>query len=168
MPCAEAIEVLSAHATFETKSFQDRPFERAAKIEVVLRSTSTTAISGLELAVFLGASLQAIEGTRPAALPTIRPRQLEGGGLAFRATAAEILPAGATRTVRVDKGDLPTDLQPSSVRALISECRYLLPVAEVSLISPQTEGTEVSPRYLWAGVLLALASGAGILWRLRR
>lgn len=160
--------MVSAHATFETKTFQDRPFERAAKIDVVLRSTSTTAISAIELAVFLGAGLAAIEATRPAALPTMRPRQLEGGGLAFRATATEILPAGATRTVRVEKGELPTDLQPSSVRALISECRYLMPVAEVTLISSETEGAEVSARYLWAGVLLALASGAGVLWRLRR
>jgi hypothetical protein len=138
------------------------------KVDVVLRSTSTTAISAIELAVFLGAGLAEIEGTRPAALPTIRPRRLEGGGLAFRATASEILPAGATRTVRVEKGELPTDLEPSSVRALISECRYLMPVAEVTLVSPQTEGAEVPARYLWVGVFLALASGAGILWRLRR
>lgn len=167
-PCAEAIEVLSSHAALETKTFQGRPLERSAKIDVELHSTATTALSSIELAVFLGANLADLEATRPSALPTIRPRQLPGGGLAFRAVTKEILPAGATRTVRVEKGELPLELELTTVRALIGGCRAVLPVAEVTLVAPALEAPGLSGWYVWPGVVLAGLAGLLVLLRLRR
>src|SRR5688572_1909739 len=82
--CADEVQVISSSATYKTRMFQGKPFRRDAVIEVELRSSSTSALSAIDLAVFLGASLQAVSETRPLALPTSKYREFAEGGLAFR------------------------------------------------------------------------------------
>ena len=132
-----------------------------------VHSTSTTAVSAIEVAVFLGASMAAIDSTRLGALPTLRPRDMEGGGLAFRSLVLAMIPAGATRTLRVDKGELPLEMELSTVEAKIVDCKLLAEVGDVTIVMPASESGGVPTGYFAAGAVLAIAAAIIIGRRLR-
>jgi hypothetical protein len=165
--CSSHLEVLSSHATFSTKTFQGQAIERDAKIDVEVRSTSTSALSAIEVAVFLGASMAAVDETRLGALPTLRPRDLEGGGLAFRAVVPTLIPPGASRTLRIDKTELPLELELASVVAKIVDCKLVSEVGTVTIVTPAEEGSDASPIYFVIGGVLAIAAAIVIGRRLR-
>lgn len=121
--CDGKLRVVSSRVTLKTPMFKGEAMRRDAELDLELASTSTAPITEVELGVFLGASLKAIAETRASALPTARPRELEGGGVAFRASVAVLIPPGATRNVRFEKRTIPLDRDVSSVTAVIAGCR---------------------------------------------
>lgn len=136
-------------------------------MEVELTSTATAPIAQVELGVFLGATLREIEATRPSALPTARPRELEGGGIAFRAEAATLIAPGATRSVQVEKAAVPLDRDLSTVTAVIAGCRTVQSVGDATLVDPGGGEATLPAPAIGAGVLAAIAV-AVLFFRRRR
>lgn len=163
--CAGQLEVLGASATYQTRTFQGRPQRRDVSVQVELRSTATTAISGVDLGVFLGASLQAMHTTRAPALPTSQLREFDDGGVAFRVRTELMLPPGATRKVTVERRALPLeDLY--GVKAVVVGCTRLQPVSDVQVVMPAA--SDGPPSWiLAAAVLITLATAVILLLRLR-
>lgn len=152
--CGDEIEVLSASVRYTTRLFQGKPTRRDAAVEVRLRSTSTTAVSGIELAVFLGVSLEAMEATRVASLPTSQSRAFDDGGLAFRAGVVDLLSPGATRLVTVERKALPLANDLHAVTVRVVDCRRWVQAGEATIAFPQgSRGADVSP---WVWVVTAL------------
>lgn len=156
--CRAHVRVESATATYKTPLFQGKAVRKDVVIDVELTSTATVPISEVELGVFLGASLSAIEGTRPSALPTARLRELPDGGVAFRALATTLLTPHATRTVRVERTALPLDRDFSTVTAVLAGCKVLEAVGgETTMKSepPPSPDTAAGPEV--AALVLAVA-----------
>lgn len=164
--CSAQVEVVGSAVTFETKMFQGRASRRDAKVQVELRSTSTAAISGVELGVFLGASMSAVEGTRVTALPTQQPRVFEDGGLAFRVRVDLMLPPGATRTVSVVRKAVPMELDLYGVHAVLGGCTRVTSVGDVQLVMPN-EDRPAPVGLMIAGLLVTLVTAVMVVWRLR-
>lgn len=165
-PCGREVHVVGAEATFRTHTVQGRPVRRDASIEVTVRSTATTAISAVELAVFLGARLEDIDRTRPQALPTRRPRLFPSGGLAFRTEVDTLLPPGAKRVLSVRQTGLPLDRDVYRVTAQVVRCRRLVSVGTATIDLPPRE----DPWLVWlyvGGMSLAAIAGAMVIGRLR-
>ena len=125
-PCDQDVRILGAEARFRTHLLKGQPLRRDADIRVTVRSTATTAISGIELAVFLGARLNDVASTRAEALPTRRPRRFSSGGLAFRADVETMVPPGAKRVLVVKQRGLPIDGEAMGVTAKVVRCRRLM------------------------------------------
>ena len=122
-------------------------------MSIELSSTATAPIAFVELAVFLGATMPVVRATRASALPTSRPRDLEDGGVAFRARSDTLILPGATRLLRVDKEALPLrDL--SAVHAVVIDCRSARSVAEATIEVPPPPPSEAS----WP-----IAAGVGLV-----
>lgn len=155
VPCEARLEVLQTRATFKTRSFQGRPTRKDAVVEVEVRSTATVAVSRLEVAVFLGASLKEVAETRAKALPTTKPRLLESGGLAFRAAVEQVVPPRSTRVLRVTREELPLDRELEAVTALVVECRSLAGGGEATVVLPPAEAP-------WTGRIIVLALGLAV------
>jgi hypothetical protein len=137
--CDGKLRVLSSRVTLRTPMFKGEAMRRDAELDIELASTSTAPITQVELGVFLGASLRVIGETRVSALPTARPRELEGGGVAFRSEVAVFIPPGATRTVHFEKRTIPLDRDVSSVTAVIAGCRSVRPLSGDATIDPRAE-----------------------------
>jgi hypothetical protein len=163
--CAGELEVVGASVSFATRLFQGRPTRRDATVTLELRSTSTTALSAVELGIFLGASMKAMDQTRASALPTQQPRLFPDGGLAFRARVDVVLPPGATRTVEVVREAVPLDQDVYGVRAVVVGCARTVAVdSQVQLAVP--DAAEDPPAWLLgAAVLLTLAAAVVVLRR---
>jgi hypothetical protein len=135
--CRDRLRVVTARATFKTPMFKGQPTRRDAELDVELTSTATAPITTVELGVFLGASMRAIAETRPSSLPTARPRELEDGGVAFRAEVPVLIHPGTTRTVRFTKETLPLDKDIASVTAVVAGCRTARALAGEATIDPE-------------------------------
>lgn len=156
--CRGALRVIGATAIYRTPTLEGRAVRRDVWVDVEVSSTSTVPISAVQLGVFLGASLRAIRETRPTALPTARPRELEDGGLAFRAEVTALIGPGATRILRIEKTMLPIDRDLSTVTAVIAGCRMLHEVGEVMLPPVKTSREGTPPVALAAAALGILAA----------
>lgn len=163
-PCADHVEVLSAAVTYKTALIEGRPIRRDATIDVTLRSTSTSAVTAIELGVFLGAPLEAVSGTRPMTLPTHRYREFEAGGLAFRAEVSAILQPGQTAKVAVERRALPLGEDVYAVSVVPAACKTLVPVGVVQIEIPATEAAG-PPGILLVSVLIV---GLGIVYMVFR
>lgn len=131
------------------------------RVDIQLKSTSTAAITAVDLGVFLGASLEAVHGTRASALPTQEPRTFSEGGLAFRTRAELRLPPGGTRSVRVERKGMPLDADLYGVKAVIVGCSKMRAVADVQLlVDPQTDEP---PLWLLVAAAVLTAAVAGLL-----
>lgn len=141
-PCVDRLEVVSASATYKTRVFRDKPFRRDAIVEVTLRSSSTSAVSAIELGIFLGASLEAISKTRPMTLPTKQYREFEGGGIAFRAGVPAVLRPKASAKVQVHRKALPLEEDVYAVTVVPAACKTLVPVGDavVEVAATKDEG----------------------------
>lgn len=145
--------------------FQGKPTRRDVVVRVDVRSTSTVAITAVELGVFLGASLEDVEKTRPEALPTRSTRTLTGGGRAFRTELTALVPAGATRTLEVKKKALPLDEDLYGVKVVVVACKRAYAVQEVTIAMPADDGP---PLWVMAGALvLVVAMVVLVMLRLR-
>ena len=155
--CSEELVGLSSSATYKTRMFQGKPLRRDATIDVELRSTSTSAVSAIELAVFLGASLQAVSETRPMTLPTSKYREFADGGLAFRAEVQTIIRPKETRKVRIQRKALPLEEDVYAIQVVPAACKTLVAVGEavVELPAAPAEGPP--------GILLLLIGIVGLL-----
>ncbi len=126
-PCG--LEVLGARATYSQPPPRRGPpgdlETQTVSVEVEVRSTASVAVGRVELAVFLGARLADIDATRLAALPTLRPRALDGGGIAFRFGAEGAVPPGARRTLTLEALELSVAHEPGLVAARIAGCQAL-------------------------------------------
>ncbi len=156
--CADELEVISSSATYRTRMFQGKPFRRDAVIEVELRSTSTAAVSAIDLAVFLGASLQAVSETRPLTLPTSKYREFADGGLAFRAEVPTIIGPAATRKVQIVRKALPLDQDVYAIHVVPAACKTLVSVGDVVLEAPAVPSDGEPP-----GLLLVLIGIVGLV-----
>jgi hypothetical protein len=156
-PCAEGLEVLASSATYRTRMFQGRPMRRDAVIDVELRSTSTSAVSAIELAVFLGTSLQAVTETRPLALPTSKYREFPDGGLAFRAEVAAIIGPKETRRVQVQRKALPLQEDVYAIHVVPAACKTLISAGEAVVELP------AAPEEGPPGILLLLIGVVGLV-----
>lgn len=163
--CARELEVQGASVSYATRLFQGRPTRRDATITVELRSTSTTALSAVELGIFLGASLQAMDQTRASALPTQQPRVFPDGGLAFRARVDVVVPPGATRVVEVAREALPLDQDLYGVRAMVVGCARTVAVNSEVQLAVAAEADDPPGWLLAAAVLLTLAAAVVVLRR---
>jgi hypothetical protein len=162
-PCD--LEVLGSRAKFATRMFQGKPTRRDVVVSVDVRSTSTVTISAVELAIFLGASLEEVTSTRPEALPTRTPRELRSGGLAFRQEVQALVPASARRTLEVKRKALPLDEDLYGVKVVVAGCRRVHAVGDVTVAMP-AEGEP--PRWLLVSALVLVAAAAVlVLVRLR-
>lgn len=164
--CVDELRIVGAEATFRTQVFQGKPVRRDADLRVTVRSTATTAISSVELAVFLGARLGEVDATRVQALPTRRPRLLPSGGLAFRSEVDTMLPPGAKRVLRFEQTGLPLDRDVYGVAARVVRCRRLVGVGTATVALPARE----DPWLVWlyvGGMTLAAIAGAMVIGRLR-
>ncbi len=161
--CAQQLEVVGATARYATRMFQGKPTRRDVVARVDVRSTATVAITAVELGVFLGASLEDIEKTRPEALPTRSTRTLAGGGRAFRTELSTLVPAGATRTLEVTRKALPLDEDLYGVKVVVVTCKRAYAVQEVTIAMPVEEGP---PLWVLAGALV-LGVGVVVLLMLR-
>lgn len=139
-PCVDRLEVVSASATYKTRMFQNKPFRRDAVVEVTLRSSSTSAISAIELGIFLGASLEASSNTRPMTLPTKQYREFEGGGVAFRAEVPAVLLPKTSAKVQVHRKALPLEEDVYAVTVVPASCKTLVPVGDAVVEAPAAEG----------------------------
>lgn len=153
--CVDEVTVMRASVTYETRLFRGQPTRRDARIAVDLRSTSTTAVGRVELGLFLGATLEDLSSTRGSALPTRQPRTFSSGGLAWRAEVPVLLPAGATRTVTVEKKALPLDQDLYGVKAIVVGCARLEAVGELQLT--RRPGSGDPPTYLLLAALILTA-----------
>ena len=166
--CARDLEVVAARVSFATRLFQGRPTRRDATVAVELRSTSTTALSAVELGIFLGASLEAMDQTRASALPTQQPRLFPDGGLAFRARVEVVLPPGATRRVEVVRPAVPLDQDLYGVRVVVVGCARTVAVGgDVRLAAAEAPSADPPAWILAAAVLLTLAAAVVVLRRLQ-
>lgn len=144
--------------------FQGKPTRRDVVVEVDVRSTSTIAISAVELGVFLGARLEEVNSTRPEALPTRTARELPSGGLAFRQEVQSLVPAGAKRTLEVKRKALPLDKDLYGVKVLVASCRQVYPVGDVVVAVPADE----PPQWVLVSALVAVVIVALlVLFKLR-
>jgi hypothetical protein len=140
-------------------------------VAVEVRSTASVAVGRVELAVFLGASLADIDATRLAALPTLRPRALDGGGIAFRFGAEGAVEPGARRTLSLHALELPLAHEPGLVAARIAGCQALPPTAIPSPEVDARPSASGSPSTIL--ILLCALGAAGsamvglTLWRRR-
>ncbi len=164
--CIDDLNVAGATATYQTRMFQGRASRRDARVEVDLHSTATTAISGLELAIFLGASLSAVDSTRVSALPTQQPRVFEDGGMAFRARVPVVVPAGANRKVTIERRAVPMGMDLYGVTVVVVGCARLVPVGDVQMLMPK-HGSGPSNWLLGAAFVLTVLTGLLVMRRLR-
>jgi hypothetical protein len=137
--CRDLLRVLGTSATYKLPLFKGKPIRKDAQIDVELSSSGTVAVSMVDLAIFLGASLKTVEETRLSALPTLRPRELDDGGIAFRAEVPTLIPPGGTRHVIVEKEALPLDRDVSTVTARLIGCRTLRQVGEATVSMPKVD-----------------------------
>ncbi|MCK6546633.1 hypothetical protein L6R52_12355 [Myxococcota bacterium] len=157
------LQVGRATATYETPMFKGRAVRRDVVIDVELVSTATVPISSVELGVFLGASLRAVEDNRASALPTTRFRELDDGGIAFRETADVLIAPGTTRHVRVERTAVPLDRDLSTVTAVVAGCKSVEAVGDATLTMPpaaepaQTSATELAALALVIACVVVLA-----------
>jgi hypothetical protein len=151
--------VVGATATYRTPLFKGQPTRKDGTIDVELASNATVAVSAVDVAIFLGASLKTVEETRLNSLPTARPRELDDGGVAFRAEASTFISPGGTRHVAIEKAMLPLDRDISTVTVRVIGCRTIRPVGEVTVALPKAKESDEVPIIVW----LAAALGALIL-----
>ena len=164
-PCADDVRVVAAQLEVPDRLEPATEITRPT-LHVVLRSTATTSISAVELALFVGTSLDEVLATRPHTLPTRLCRRYPSGGLAFRTEVPARLPPGAQRSVRFTPAQLDrmTDARGLTVKVL--RCRRWVPVGSATIELPPRE----DPWLVWlymAGMALAALTGAMILARLR-
>ncbi len=133
----------------------------------MVRSTSTVSISQVDLGIFLGVSLEDVEQTRPAALPTKRTRTFPSGGVAFRATVDMLIPPGSKRSLRVTKRALPMDVDVYAITAKIADCQVLVSVGEATIRAPQESRIGLSA-VTWAALGLSLLIIGMIVARLSK
>lgn len=164
--CIDDLKVVGATATYRTRLFQGRASRRDALVEVHLHSTATTAVSGLELAIFLGASMSAVQSTRASALPTQQARVFEDGGLAFRARVPVVLPAGGTRKLSIERRAVPMGVDLYGVTAVVVGCARLVPVGDVQLVLPR-QSAGPSDWLLGGAFVLTVLIGLLVMRRLR-
>lgn len=161
--CRDVLQVGRASATYETPMFQGRPVRKDVVIDVELVSTATVPISSVELGVFLGASLRAVDDNRASALPTSRFRELDEGGIAFREDAEVLIAPGTTRVVRVERTAVPLDRDLSMVTVVVAGCKSLVAVGDATLKPPPDgapaamSGTELAAIGLAIACLVVLA-----------
>jgi hypothetical protein len=134
--CADEIQVISSSATYKTRMFQGKPMRRDAVIEVELRSTSTSALSAIDLAVFLGTSLQAVSETRALTLPTSKYRAFADGGLAFRAEIQTIIQPKSTKRLRIERRALPLEEDVYAIHVVPAACKMLVAVGDAVIEVP--------------------------------
>jgi hypothetical protein len=157
-PCSDDLAVLSSSATYKTRMFQGKPIRRDATIDLELRSTSTSAVSAIELAVFLGCSLQAVSETRPLTLPTSKHREFEDGGLAFRAELPTLLlQPGETKKLQIQRKALPLEEDVYAIQVVPAACKTLVAVADAVVEIP------AAPDEGPPGVLLLLIGVVGLV-----
>jgi fructose-specific component phosphotransferase system IIB-like protein len=156
--CTEQLEVVSATARYATRMFQGKPTRRDVTVRVDVRSTATVAITAAELGVFLGASLEDIENTRPEALPTRSARTLAGGGRAFRTEVQSLVPPESKRTLEVVRKAIPLDEDLYGVKVVLVSCKRAYAVQEVTIAMPADAGPP-----LWLIVAALLVVGATVV-----
>ena len=164
--CARDIEILGAQATFRTRLVHEKPVRRDAELKITVRSTATTAVSSVELAVFLGARL-----TDVSTLHRVPPTQdglkrLPSGGLVFRTEVPTQLPPGATRVLAFTQPGLPLDRDVYGVTARVVRCRRLIPVGSATVDLPPHPDPWVAWLYA-AALIFAVIAGVVVLRRLR-
>lgn len=153
----DRLSVVNARAIFKTPMFQGKAVRRDAELEVDIASTATAPVTLVELGVFLGATMKTIAETRASALPTARPRELEGGGVAFRVEVPALITPGTTRTLRFTKQTIGLDRDVSSVTAVIAGCRTAVQSGDATVDThPPGEDRRIS-------TLTLLAFGLGLL-----
>jgi hypothetical protein len=103
---------------------------------VELRSTSTSALSAIDLAVFLGTSLQAVSETRPLTLPTSKYRAFADGGLAFRQEIQTIIRPKETRRLRIERKALPLEEDVYAIHVVPAACKTLVAVGDAVVEVP--------------------------------
>jgi hypothetical protein len=157
--------VIASSATYRTRTFQGQPIRRDAVIQVELRSTSTSALSAIELAVFLGTSLEAVSKTRPLTLPTTKYREFAEGGLAFRAEVQTIIPPKATQKIQIDRRALPLEEDVYAIHVVPAACKELVPVGDAVIEVPATQD-DGPPGFLL--VLIAVVGLVIVLMILRQ
>lgn len=139
--------------------FQGQAVRRDAELEVEITSTATTPVTMVELGIFLGASMKAIAETRASALPTARPRELEDGGVAFRAEVPVLISPGSTRQLRFTKQTIPLDRDVASVTAVIAGCRTARMVSNDSTVD-----THAGEDQSVAATIIMLAFALGLIF----
>lgn len=164
--CVEDVRVVGATVTFKTRMFQGRASRKDAIVQVDLRSTATTAVSAVELGLFLGVSMADIDHTRVSALPTQQARVFDDGGMAFRTRVSVMLPPGSTRSVRVRREAVPRELDLYGVRAIVGGCTRVTAVSDVQVVMPKSGG-DLPVGLVVAGLFLTLLTTLMLIWRLR-
>ncbi len=165
--CERDLRVVQAGVTFQTRLFQGKPTRRDGLVEVVVRSTSTVSISQIDLGIFLGVSLEDVEQTRAAALPTKRTRAFPNGGIAFQASVDMLIPPGSKRSLKITKRALPMDADLYAITAKIADCQVLVSVGEATIRVPHQDRSGPSV-ITWAALGLSLLIIGMIVARLFR
>ncbi len=166
--CHRQVEILGAQAIYEAEREGDAAPSRQVTLRVEVRSTATTAVSRLDLAVFLGSSMERIEATRLAGLPSQEPRRLEDGGLAFRASVPALVRGANPSVLRVVKRGLPIQKELSGVVVKVVSCQKMQAVGSVQLApGPGREETGLSGVAILSTGMLVLLFMTVLLLRLR-